>query len=226
MGKKAHLHSLDLSKLCLNHIKHHLTSYHPTYPSIYMIIALKNARFKAAILDANQGLIAVPQTPKQLLRKMVQQFETMSQWEMRQIALYKGIKEYIPYVYGGLSFSPLKTTADGRQNWIATPKIEGMQDHTNLHQIKVWFEGEPSVPVIIPTTQNFLFERKKKAHILQRVHESVLEQRAMAFSTAFQDPYQRYKYSSFREDPLALDKFLTRARMQLAFSYAEFDYTE
>ncbi|GHP14772.1 hypothetical protein YK48G_21970 [Lentilactobacillus fungorum] len=224
-GRKTHQKSLDLTKLKLSHIKHRLTSYDPTYANVMMLINLENKRYKTAILDVKQGLVAVTLSPKQLLKKMTKQHQIMTHWFMRHMAFHLGIREYVPYVYGGLNFSPLKTAKNGTQSWLNTMKIEGMQEHTNFHCVKLWFK-ECEHPLIIPATQNFILERRKDANLIQRGHDSLLAQMSLANSGEFHDSYSRLKFGNFQESPLELFEFIKEAIIRKSFKFAGFEYTE
>ncbi|MEE8824538.1 hypothetical protein LASUN_22550 [Lentilactobacillus sunkii] len=224
-GYKPHAEALDTGALKLHHIKKQLKTYNPTYPNILMLIALDNKQYKTAILDSKQGLIAVPQTPKQLLCQMTNQLDVMSHWMMRMIAKHKGINEYVPYVYGGLSFSPLKTGENGTQTWISTKEIDGRQEHNDFHHLKIWFKGVPTA-FIINATEHFIFERSADANLIQRAHDSLIHQMNLATSLDFQESYNLFRVANFKESPLALFSDIKEDVVKKAFKHAGYEFTD
>lgn len=115
-GIKVHQNAINMAELKLHHVKKQLKSYEPNYLNILALIRLDSNRRRTVIVDKRQGLIAVPESPTKILKTMTRKLEIVSPWFMRLMSELTKIHGYRPYVYGGLSFSPLKTDENGCQS--------------------------------------------------------------------------------------------------------------
>ncbi|MGF2385612.1 hypothetical protein [Lentilactobacillus otakiensis] len=224
-GLQVHTDGLDIAELKLNHVKKQLKSFEPNYQNILALIRLNNNRRRTVILDRRHGLIAVPESPAKILKTMTKKLEIISPWFMRQLSKLQNINEYRPYVYGGLSFSPLKTDKNGCQSWISTLQIENFHQHQNIDSQMIYFQ-DFDLPIIVPATRNFINNRSADASKLQLTHEVIVDALSLPVSENFHNDIRRLRASQFHASTVKLFNNAKRDIIKKAWDRAEFEYTD
>lgn len=223
-GKRKHGKMLSLNELTYNHVQKQAKSFSISWENTDFLINLENSKFKTIIGDCKHGLVAVPQSPEYLLKEMVAEHPFYTMHRLNQIAAFEEIHEYKPIVYGGLAFSPLKSTGGKHTSWISISNIANHMELCNQKGLQIQFQNSNN-PVLVDITEYFLKKRRNETEKVQRFHDSMHCQYRLASTDDYQDEYKRTKYKGFKEHPTEFEAFCVRDSIKRTLDEVGYAYT-
>lgn len=166
-GIKLHSKIIQVDKLKGHHIRRHYKEKHITWQTVLMLIQTSVPEKSTIVIDSQEGIFVVKQTIKRLFKQLDNIRPIGRSTTMKRVAHFNNIKEYIPYVFLGLSLSPTMAINQKRLIWFASEKVTHCEPGPELGTLIIRF-GDFDLPIQLKMSHQFLQNRQNDAITIQK----------------------------------------------------------
>lgn len=225
MGNKIHQSGIQIDQLKAHHVDHHFSQSEIVWPTTVMLIQLTGKEQHSLVIDSVRGSYIVKQSVKQLFKQLDAIRPIGRATTMKRLANFKNIYEYIPFVFCGLSLSPLKATSNHSAAWFAAEKVTHYEPADQIGYSRVWFK-DIDTPFIMNLTPHVIHKRQLDAFTVREFGKSIGEQILMSATDHLSEPLTQYKLKQNQKELEEFQFFARESDVRQTLNFVGYEPTD